>query len=291
MTNIEIRARAIYSSLSPVEKQVADYFLDNIHQVFSMPIAQLAKESGVSQVAWVRFCKTIGFEGLKDLKKRLYAELNETAGSDREESVEQTYTDIKDSDTIKKTVQTICLSSVQAIRETEKILDESVLEKAVQKILQADSIKLFGVGASALVAEDFCDKLLRIGKNVFFSKDIHIQLTYGATLSPRDVAIFFSHSGATREMLELMELAAKQKSYTISVTKFSKNPLARKAQCALYTSSPEIYRRSGAMSSRIAQLILVDILFTTIANRDYHNVRQMLENSYQSCGSHRTTGG
>lgn len=290
MTNIEIRARAIYSSLSPVEKQVADYFLDNIHQVFSMPIARLAQEAGVSQVAWVRFCKTIGFEGLKDLKKRLYAELNETAGGREADTVEQIYADIKDPSTIRQTVQTICLSSVQAIEETEKILDEGVLEQAVQLLLQADSIKLFGVGASALVAEDFYGKLLRIGKNVFFSKDTHIQLTYGATLTGRDAAVFFSDSGTTREMLELMELAGKHRCPTISVTRFSKNPLARKAQCALYTSSPEIYRRSGAMSSRIAQLIMVDILFTIIANRDYHNVRQMLEDSYESCASHKTSG-
>ena len=111
-----------------------------------------------------------------------------------------------------------------------------------------------------------------------------------ATLTGRDAAVFFSDSGTTREMLELMELAGKHRCPTISVTRFSKNPLARKAQCALYTSSPEIYRRSGAMSSRIAQLIMVDILFTIIANRDYHNVRQMLEDSYESCASHKTSG-
>ena len=69
MTNIEVRTQNIYENLSNAEKKVASYFLDNVENVFAKPISQLAEESGVSKVAWVRFCKAIGFDGLKDLKK------------------------------------------------------------------------------------------------------------------------------------------------------------------------------------------------------------------------------
>ena len=71
MTSIELRVRSIYDSLSNAEKKVADYFLCNLESVFNKPIATLAQEAGVSKVAWVRFCKDIGFEGLKDLKKAI----------------------------------------------------------------------------------------------------------------------------------------------------------------------------------------------------------------------------
>jgi len=80
MTNIEVRTQNIYENLSNAEKKVAAYFLDNVENVFAKPISQLAEESGVSKVAWVRFCKAIGFDGLKDLKKSLFSELHETAG-------------------------------------------------------------------------------------------------------------------------------------------------------------------------------------------------------------------
>ncbi len=289
MTNIEIRTRSIYNSLSTVEKRVADYFLEHIDQVFSIPIARLAQDSGVSQVAWVRFCKSIGFEGLKDLKKKLFWELNEAASDSVLDTSELIYADIKDSNTLEKTLQTVCVSSIQAIQETAKILDEQALEQAVQLLLNARSIKLFGVGASALVAEDLFDKLLRIGKNVCFCRDLHIQLTYGANLTESDVALFISNSGATQEILEIQDRARKQGCPSISITKFAKNPLARRSTVTLYTSSPEVYRRSGAMSSRIAQLIMVDILFTTIANRDYLQVQQLLENSYESCRRHKVS--
>ena len=79
MTNIEVRTQNIYENLSNAEKKVASYFLDNVENVFAKPISQLAEESGVSKVAWVRFCKAIGFDGLKDLKKSLFSELHETA--------------------------------------------------------------------------------------------------------------------------------------------------------------------------------------------------------------------
>ena len=72
MTNIEVRTQNIYENLSNAEKKVASYFLDNVENVFAKPISQLAEESGVSKVAWVRFCKAIGFDGLKDLKKSLF---------------------------------------------------------------------------------------------------------------------------------------------------------------------------------------------------------------------------
>ncbi len=287
MTNIEIRTRSIYDSLSAVEKRVADYFLEHIDQVFGIPIARLAQESGVSQVAWVRFCKTIGFNGLKDLKKKLFQELNETVNDAKLDPAERIYSDIKDSNTLEKTAQTVCASSIQAIEETAKILDEQAVEQAVELILQANSVKLFGVGASALVAEDFFDKLVRIGKNACYCRDVHIQLTYGANLTPQDVALFISNSGATQEVLEMQDLARKQGCPTIAITKFAKNQLARKADVVLYTSSPEVYRRSGAMSSRIAQLVMVDILFTAVANRDYSRVQQLLENSYTSCQRHK----
>ena len=79
MTAIELRVRSIYDSLSTAEKKVADYFLNNVENIFNLPIATLAEEASVSKVTWVRFCKAIGFDGLKDLKKALFAQMHKIA--------------------------------------------------------------------------------------------------------------------------------------------------------------------------------------------------------------------
>lgn len=286
MTNIEIRVRSAYESLSKSEQKVADYFLENVDSIFHLPIAQLAKDAGVSQVAWVRFAKTIGFEGLKDLKKSLFIELN-SAASEGEDSAQYIFTDIKDYSSLPDLFRAIGTSSIQSVEDTINLLNADVVDAIVQRIIEANSVKLFGVGASALVAEDFYNKLLRIGKNVCFSHDTHIQLTYAANIDPRDVCFFISNSGMTKEIIEMFEIAKRSKATFVSLTKFSKNPLALKTEYQLYTSSPEILYRSGAMSSRIAQLIVVDVLFTALANRDYENVIDNLIRSSESCRSHK----
>ncbi len=284
MTNIEIKTRSIMDSLNNSERKVATYFLNNIENIFSIPIARLAEESGVSQVTWIRFCKAIGFDGLKDLKKSLFIELNSSTSEVNDTS---DFSDIKKHSTLEQMCNTIRNTTLQAVEDTMKLIDYDTLKKVVSILSKASCIKLFGVGASALVADDFCKKLLRINKNVTFSYDMHTQLTYGANARPEDVAVIFSYSGTTKEMLEIMDLAKKSNCPTIAITKYTKSPLVASADYSVYISAPEINYRSGAMSSRIAQLTIVDLLFTSLANKNYNSVEKYLEKSSEVCRSHR----
>ena len=184
MTTIRISIKGVYENLSNAEKKVADYFLGHINDVFRYPIADLAKQSGVSKAAWVRFSKTIGFDGLKALKKALFSELHK----DADESLPALpFSDIGDAETIDELIETAKNNSLRAIRDTATLLDPKAVELAAQKILCAKSVRIFGVGASALVGEDLHSKLLRINKNTFFSLDHHVQLVYAANMTSRDV--------------------------------------------------------------------------------------------------------
>ena len=262
MTNIEVRTQNIYENLSNAEKKVASYFLDNVENVFAKPISQLAEESGVSKVAWVRFCKAIGFDGLKDLKKSLFSELHETAGEPAEAAA---FSDIREATGIDQLILSVKNNSIRAVRDTTKLLDPASVEAAARQILNARSVRIFGVGASALVGEDLYNKLLRIDQNVCFCRDLHIQLTYAANMTPQDVA-------------------------TVALTKFDKSVLAQNADIRLYISAPEATPRSGAMSSRIAQMVAVDVLFTAVAHLDYDRAAASLEKSRESCRPHRVDG-
>ena len=268
MTRIEIRVRDLYDDLNDSEKKAASFFLSHVDSVFVLPIAKLAKQADTTQVAWVRLCKHIGFDGLKDMKKALF-------------------TDIRDYNTITEMADAVKTSSICAIEDTMKLLDPAIVERAAGKIIQADSVRLFGVNASSLVAQDLYYKLIRIGKSACYAQDLHIQLTYAATMGPKDVGIFVSNSGTTREVMECLHLAAARGGTTIALTRFDNSPLAQAADLCLYTSSPEISHRSGAMSSRIAQMCMVDVLFTAVARRNYRKVETALENSYKSCMTHR----
>jgi DNA-binding MurR/RpiR family transcriptional regulator len=284
MTNIEVKTRSIMDSLNNSEKKVATYFLNNIEHIFSMPVAQLARESGVSQVTWVRFCKALGFDGLKDLKKSLFIELNSASINDATETL--VFSDIKKNNNMEQISSSIKNSAIQAIEDTMKMINYDELATIVKVIDQAERIHLFGIGASGIVADDFHRKLIRIGKNASFSYDAHTQLTYGATLSQKDIAIIFSYSGTTNEMLELLSLSKEAQCPTLAITKFAKSPLMAAADYSIYISAPEVDLRSGAMSSRLAQLTIVDMLFTILASKNYSKVEKYLEKSYEACRSH-----
>lgn len=284
MTNIEIKTRSIMDSLNNSEKKVATYFLNNIENIFSIPIARLADESGVSQVTWIRFCKAIGYDGLKDLKKSLFIELNNSA-TDITETLE--FSDIRKDSTLEQMCNTIKNAAIQAVDDTIKLIDPEAFTKAVDIIAKANNVRIFGVGASAQVADDLYKKLMRINKNATFGYDMHTQLTYGANAGPKDVAIIFSYSGTTKEMLEILSLTQKANCPTIAITKYTKSPLVANADYSIYLSAPEIDHRSGAMSSRIAQLTIVDLIFTSLANKNYSKVEKYLEKSSEVCRSHR----
>ena len=286
MTNIEIKTRSILDTLNNSEKKVANYLLNNIENIFAMPVAQLATESGVSQVTWVRFCKALGFDGLKDLKKCLFLELNNSSPNEST-NTPVVFSDIKEHNNIEQTGNTIKNTAIQAIEDTMKMIDYDELSTIIKAIDHAERIHLFGIGASGIVADDFHRKLIRIGKNACFSYDAHTQLTYGATLNPKDIAIIFSYSGTTSEMLEILSLAKASNCPTVAITKFAKSPLMTGADYSIYLSAPEVDLRSGAMSSRLAQLTIVDMLFTILASKNYSLVEKYLEKSYEACRKHK----
>lgn len=284
MTNIEIKTRSMMDSLNNSEKKVATYFLNNIENIFSIPIARLAQESGVSQVTWIRFCKAIGFDGLKDLKKSLFIELNNQAAENAEAL---NFSDIRKDSTLEMMCNSIRNTAIQAVDDTIKLINKEEFTEIVELISKANCVRLFGVGASAQVADDFYKKLLRINKNTIYSFDLHTQLTYGANAGPKDVAVIFSYSGLTKEMLEILSLTKNGGCTAIAVTKYTKSPLVANADYVIYLSAPEIDHRSGAMSSRISQLTVVDLLFTCLANKHYTKVEKYLEKSSEVCQNHR----
>lgn len=285
MISIELRIRNIYDSLSNAEKKIADYFLDNMESVFHKPIAVLAQEAGVSKVAWVRFCKDIGFDGLKDLKKALFDQMCE-----KENVVSEPYSDIRDIVNMNALIEGISQNSIRAIRDTAALLDPKSLEQAASLIVNANSVRIFGIGASGMVGEDLHSKLMRINKTSYFSMDLHSQLAYAANMTPRDVAVLISMSGKTKEMLEILAMTKRNGVPSLALTRYSKTPLALNADTVFYVSAPEIAMRSGATSSRLAQLMVIDALFTAVAHLDYETIAVNLERSSDGVRPHRVTG-
>ena len=254
---------------------MAAYILEHPHEMIEQSVAQLAANSGASQAAIVRLCKSLGVKSYQELKLKVAGDLQEQ----RQSEADTGYRDIRPNDSIEAIIRNVSDNNIQSIRDTVKILDAAALERAVAALDGAKRIFFFGVGASNLIAMDAQQKFLRINKTSLSFPDPHVQLTSAVTMTPEDAAVGISYSGETREIVRALSIAKEHGSRTISITKYGDNAVSRTADIPLFTSSSETEIRSGAMASRISQLNVIDILYIGVASRNYEKSVQYLEES------------
>ncbi|MGY0693378.1 MurR/RpiR family transcriptional regulator [Virgibacillus sp. FSP13] len=248
--------RSNYGKFSDKEKKIADYILHNPQNIIHHTINQVSDELNVAESTVFRFCQRIGFKGYQALKIALAAEIV-TPMKDIHEK-------INDGDSMATVSEKVFRSNLKTLEDTLHILDGVAIEQAVEAILAADKVEFFGNGGSAFVALDAYHKFVRSGLQVISNLDSHMQLMSASQLTDKDVAILISHSGSTKDMLDVLQVLKEKKVKTISITNFAKSPLTKEADISLYTVAEETDFRSEALSSRIAQLSIVDVLYTNV---------------------------
>lgn len=273
--NILLKLREMKDSLTPVEKMIADYVLENTFEVPRLSIKVLANRSKTSDASVLRFCKTLGYGGYRDFVVSVSASL---ASLDDEE--DEQYTDIRPGDDLKTIITNIPHNNCKSIEDTLMVIDRKQIAKAVELIRETTKIDFYGMGASGLVCMDAQQKFMRINKMCHAYTDGHSQLTAATLLSKGDVVVLISNSGSTEEIIEALEVAKEAGASVIAITRYGKSILADKADVVLFISSPEISIRSGAMGSRIAMLSVIDILFAGVASAEYNNVKRYLTKTH-----------
>jgi DNA-binding MurR/RpiR family transcriptional regulator len=262
--------RTTLESLRPSEKKVANYILEEPYEAVNSTIAELAKNSQTSEAAVVRLCKTLEIKGFQELKLRIAGDLLK--------SQPEEYRDIMPDEPIQDIINKVSYNNIQAIRETIDVINHEEIEKAAEKIKQAENVIFYGVGASAIIAQDAQQKFLRINKNGTSFSDFHLAAVAAVNAGQKDVVMGISYTGETLEVVEVLQLAKEQGTTTISLTKYGKSPLSEQADIRLFIpASIESSFRSAATSSRIAQLNVIDILFTFVASRMYEKTIKYLE--------------
>ncbi|MCQ4088458.1 MurR/RpiR family transcriptional regulator [Saccharibacillus sp. JS10] len=260
---------------SPQEKRLADYILHDPERVQHLGITELAAECGTSPATVTRFCKSLRFKGFPDFKMRLISELSRPAEA-------ATYQDIVAGKPLKEIALAIEANHMASIVDTTRLLDPKALEDAVTALQHARRIDLYGMGTSSIVTLDFYQKLIRIGKSCTAFSDSHMQITSASTLNEGDVALAISYSGETPETIAALQCAKDAGALTLSLTRYGTSALRDLADIPLFTSSLEEGVRRGAMASRIAQLHVIDILFTGMVSEGFEEYVPMLDQSYHN---------
>lgn len=273
-----VRIRSALPSLRNSEQSIAHAVLAEPALAATLSIGGLAEKCGTSTTSVVRFYKKIGYQGYSDFRMDLARETT------REQTVAnatvEMYEDIAKTDSLQDVVSKIAFNETMSIADTAEALDVGKLSDAVAALSGARRIDIFGVGASAWVGQDLQQKLHRIGLTAHSWSDAHAAWTSAALLGPDCVSITISHSGSTLDTVEAMRIASEAGARTIAITNHSDSPLARAANVVLTTAARESPFRSGALGSRMAQMMVIDCLFVGVAQQSYDSSIAALRKTY-----------
>lgn len=249
--------KTYYPSFTRTEKRIADFILNKPKDVIYMSVTELAEKCKVGEGTVVRFARKVGLSG--------YQELKLTLSRDLVSPIENVLEDVSTEDSLESIINKVTTRNLKAISDTSKLIDVNALKSAIEAVTNTRRLELYGVGASGFTALAAKYKFLRIGIFCNALTDPHLQAMSAATLTSKDVAIGISHSGATKDTIESLRIAKKAGAKTICITNFARSPITKVSDIILITASPEAPLTSGAIRSTIAQLHVLDLLFTGVA--------------------------
>jgi len=279
---ILVTIRSLLPSLAPVERRVAHAVLDDPQGVAWRSISELARTCGTSATSVVRFCRAIGLRGYPDLRLALAGAVARDDATPAAAAA-----DIDPADDAAAITKKIAYADARAVTDTANHLDIATLVQVTDALAKASRIDIYGVGASGYVALDLQMKLQRIGRPAFAWPDPHMAISSAALRGSGDVAIGLSHTGTTVDTIDALREAGSHGATTAAVTNFPWSPITEVADFVLLTAARETAFRSGAMTSRIAQLTVVDCLFVTLAQQDLPGTRVALERTFAAAQAKR----
>ena len=251
------RISELNDTFTKSERALADHIVRDADSVVMKTITELAGESdSFSTASITRFCKKIGLSGYSELRLELAKEM--ATDNARRQIVAD------GENLVPGLVSTVVDASASAINDLKYVLSDDVIKKAVHQILSASSITLAGIGASALVAQDLRQKLLRLGIRSLFDADqdvVKVTLSSGRS---KDLLIAISYSGTTRETLDAVNIAKENGMRVLAMTKKGDNPISEQADVTVPISENEALLREGATLSRLQMLVAVDMIYRAL---------------------------
>lgn len=255
-----------YYQLTNSEKKVADYVLAHRIDAQYMSISELAEECEVADATISRFCRRLGLGGYNAFKLELAKasmaaqRAGRLAGESRPAA--------QDAGSFELLCQRRYHESVAALEQTMKLLDQEQLRQAADWICRARRVFCMGQGSSMVLAEEAWTLFSTISSRFHFIPDSHLQINTLALMDEGDLVLFFSYSGSTRELQDVLEVAGERGVKVVLVSRFPKSPGGLRADLVLQCGANEGPLQAGSASARIAQLFVLDLLFSQVFDRD-----------------------
>ena len=262
------RIHAAYYQLTSTERKVADLVLAQPSQVQFMSITQLADECGTAEATVTRFCRRLNLKGFNAFKIELARHSASTSVKPK---------DREPNSLVNRSLEVGRLAS-DAVYQTIELVEPKQVLRAVELIESAQHVVCIGSGGSMIMATECAHLFSTVSGNFQAVPDSHLQMSAVATMNQGDVVMLFSYSGATTNGLQVLELAKARGIPTILVTRFHKSPAAKLADVVLRCGSNESPFQFGSVPARIAQLVVLDVLFQEYFHRNRETCQETIQN-------------
>jgi DNA-binding MurR/RpiR family transcriptional regulator len=264
--------QSVRGQLGPISRRIVDFIIEHREDVVQMSITEVAEQASASESAVTKVCKQIGATGFQQIKISL--------AQDIVQPVHFIHEDLDRADEESVVDEKIFHSNIQALRDTLQVLKPEAMRRAKEIILAAERVEVYGIGSAKTIAEDAQYRMKRIGLNCLVEVDSHKQAISAALTNSRVAVLTVSHSGSTHETVAAMRLAKEAGAKTICITNFGKSPIQKYADVVLETMAKETKFRTEAMTSRIAQLCIVDALIANLALGSYDRAVKTIKQTF-----------
>lgn len=251
------RIQSRFHDFTPAERRIAETVLADPEELVLASVTDFAERSGGSEAAVSRFARKLGYGSFAEFKLALSRDIAPTG--------RPVHGDVELGDDAETVVAKVAAGNIRAIDDAVRHVDQAALAEAARRISAANRVAFCGFAGSAIAAQDAMDHFVRALPNAFHFVDPHEQTIWASLSGPGDVLLLCSHSGASRDLVELARLAVERRAFVIAITNQGGNALAEAAQLNLHTSTRESRFREEALTSRIATLTLIDILYVLVA--------------------------
>jgi RpiR family carbohydrate utilization transcriptional regulator len=259
MPQAAVRLQALYASLSAVERRLADFLLKRQQEVPLLSVYEIAREGGVSVATVSRLVRKLGYRGLREFKVELARESTAPAG--------YFYREIGDGDSEAELVEKVFAGNMKSLEQTLVLLDRRRLLAAAQAFCAARRLYFFGIGSSGFIARDAGMRFSFLGFSAQAFTDPNEIFYHAADSGAADLAVGISHSGRTVITVEALRLARANQAVTVGLSNYLGSPLEAESRYFFCTSFPESQVKITALSSRIAQMCVLDALYLLCARR------------------------
>ena len=256
-----------YYQLTASEKKLAAFVVANGQRSQAMSISELAAACGVAEATISRFCRRMGYRGYSAFRLAIAAATAARADSDPLSG------DIQPEDSVPDLSSKLANVEIEAIRETQSLIRPEDIMAAADLLLAADKVLCMGQGGSMLLAKEAAHLFTTAFSGFFPVADSHMQVIAATNLTERDAILFFSYSGSTKELMDVLPIARRRGARIILVTRYPGSPGAALADLVLQCGSTEGPLQLGSVAARIAQLYLIDVLFSEMCRRDLETCR------------------